>query len=83
LRAWNIETSEAIASAFGHNSRPFAIEVSNEIGILTAGADQTVCIWQLNNNQLELQKQIVLDGGPIRSLCLVDSKLVRFLEIDF
>jgi hypothetical protein len=76
LRAWNIDSGKEIASAFGHFSRPFAIEVSDKVGILTGGADQFVCVWRLNNSELELLQRITFDGGPIRSLRLVDDNLV-------
>lgn len=77
LRAWSVKTGEEIASAFGHSSRPFSIEVSRELGILTAGADQTICVWRLNVNKFDLRKQIILDGGPIRSLQLIGNRLVN------
>ncbi|KAI6205349.1 hypothetical protein M3Y94_00782100 [Aphelenchoides besseyi] len=72
LRVWNVKTREQAAFGFGHNGRPLAIIVSNEFGILTAGGDQVVCVWQFDTqiSSLLLKQKILFNGGPIRSLQL-------------
>ncbi|CAI4227026.1 unnamed protein product [Auanema sp. JU1783] len=83
LRVWSLEAIKLggeqiteIDSVFGHSARPFAICSSPDNHIYTAGIDQLVCKWKMNEEKkLVLVDQLSLSTGGIRSLKYYDDAL--------
>jgi len=64
------ETLTAVQQA--HTGAVGAISFLGEDKVLSAGMDKTVSIWKVGANGLDIEKRIILSGGPCHSVLVGD-----------
>jgi WD40 repeat protein len=66
------ETLTAVQQA--HTGAVGALSFLGEDKVLSAGMDKTVSIWKICTNGLEIEKRIILSGGPCHSVLIGDDE---------
>lgn len=60
---------------FGHSARPYSICHDSSGNIYTAGDDEVVCVWKMENGKLKMRYQRDIMTGSIRALRVLNENL--------